>query len=90
MNLERRHLEKGMSYQIYRELIDALLLDGKTTGNIQSSTLTNYARLNLARMKRVDKTIELLPTLQEIIRSIEVEQTWVVLTEGWCGDNRKV
>jgi hypothetical protein len=86
MNLDRRHLEGAMDYIAYRKVIDALLLEGKTTGPVQSGSLTEYTRLNVARMNRVDKTIEILPALQKVIGKIGYGQTWVVITEGWCGD----
>ncbi|WP_018613681.1 thioredoxin family protein [Segetibacter koreensis] len=90
MKLERKHLEKAMDYLTYRKLIDTLLLEGKTTGRNQSASLTEYARLNVARMKRVDKTIEIIPDLQKAISAIKSGQTWVVITEGWCGDTAQI
>jgi len=86
MIIEQRHLQNAMDYITYRKLIDTLLLEGKTTGSNQSASLTEYAKLNVVRMKRVDKTIQILSDLQEIIEAIDYEQTWVVITEGWCGD----
>lgn len=86
MKLEQRYLEKAMDYITYRKLIDTLLLEGKTTGPVQSASLTEYTKLNVVRMKRVDKTIEILTDLKKTIESIKDEQTWVVITEGWCGD----
>src|SRR4051794_9652178 len=86
MNLEPRHLEKAMNYDEYRNLIDKLLLEGKTTGPVQSASLTDYTKLNVVRMRRVDKTIEILPDLQKVVGSINEEQTWVAITEAWCGD----
>lgn len=86
MIIEQRHLQNAMDYITYRKLIDTLLLEGKTTGSNQSASLTEYAKLNVVRMKRVDKTIQILSDLQESIEAIDYEQTWVVITEGWCGD----
>jgi len=86
MNLERRLLAKAMDYVTYRKLLDRLLLDGKTTGPDQSASFTEHARLNVVRMKRVDKTVQILPELQKVIEAIDDAQTWVVITEGWCGD----
>lgn len=62
------------------------MLEGKTTGPNQSASLTEYTKLNVVRMKRVDKTIQILTDLQKTIEAIEYEQAWVVITEGWCGD----
>jgi len=86
MKIQSRQLEKAMDYLAYRKLIEVLLMEGKTTGQNQSSMLTDYTKLNVARMKRVDKTVEILPGLQEFINLIDKPQTWIVITEGWCGD----
>ena len=58
----------------------------KLQGMEQSEALTNYSLLNDKRMKRLDKTIKLSKeTLQEF-QKISEPKTWLVLTEGWCGD----
>jgi hypothetical protein len=45
------------SYAEYRKLVTDLLLEGKSTGNEQSESLTNYSKLNETRMNRLEKTI---------------------------------
>lgn len=45
-----------------------------------------YARLGLARMKRWDKSLVLDSSLVNYIRAIDRPQTWIVITEPWCGD----
>jgi hypothetical protein len=79
-------LEKTMSYEDFRTLIDERLEEGKTTGAKQSEDLTNYTRLNQQRMTRLDKTIELNNTLKEKLHDINESWIWLVLAEGWCGD----
>lgn len=76
----------GMSYANYRQLIDSLLQQGKTTGPDQSEKMLGYARLNQQRMQRIEKQLSVLPELLDAVSKTNVEQTWVVLTEGWCGD----
>ena len=79
-------LKNALSYEGYRAFVSALLTNGKATGIEQSEALTNYSLLNDKRMKRLDKTIKLSKeTLQEF-QKISEPKTWLVLTEGWCGD----
>jgi hypothetical protein len=78
--------KNALTYQSYRLLLEQLMAEGKTTGTHQSPELTHYARLNLARMKRVDKTVEILPAVRSRVLAITEPQHWYVLTEGWCGD----
>jgi hypothetical protein len=48
--------------------------------------MVHYTQLNQQRMHRIDKSIVLLPEAATLIRSITLPQTWLVLTEAWCGD----
>ncbi|WP_108867593.1 thioredoxin family protein [Aquimarina aquimarini] len=84
------YIEEGIknaySYQQYRNLVSDLLAEGKSTGNEQSEALTNYSTLNDRRMKRWDKTLKINESVADAFSNTDVEVTWVVLTEGWCGD----
>jgi hypothetical protein len=48
--------------------------------------MTHYSQLNVQRMHRVEKTIQILPEVKEGMLAVTRPQTWLVLTEGWCGD----
>jgi hypothetical protein len=84
--IEPVYLEKAITYQAYITLIADLLAQDRTTGPDQSAAMVHYTQLNQQRMHRLDKVIELLPEAATLIRSITLPQTWLVLTEGWCGD----
>jgi len=77
---------KEYTYPEYRSMIDDLLAEGLTTGTDQSESKVKYARLNVARMKRLDKTMKVIPELREILQNISKDYQWLVITEGWCGD----
>ena len=79
-------LEKALSYTEYRNLVSGLLAEGKSTGPNQSDDLLNYSKLNDKRMKRLDKTVQLTEETLAKIKDVKEPQTWLVLTEGWCGD----
>ncbi len=81
-NLDKR---KIYTYDTYRKLLDALLAKKKTTGKEQSDELLAHAKMNLARMSRWDKTTKVNDQLKSVLLSAP-KQTWLVLTEGWCGD----
>ena len=79
-------LKNTYTYLEYKNLVKNLLAEGKSTGPNQSQALTNYSLLNDKRMKRLDKTIKLTETTQLEIAKVTQPQTWLVITEGWCGD----
>lgn len=82
----KNSLEKGMSYQSYRKMVSDLLSEGKSTGPNQSESLLNYSTLNDKRMSRLDKTIKLTPETIASTKDVQDARTWLVITEGWCGD----
>jgi len=88
--IDQAYIDKGISYNAYRTLIDDLLKEEKSTGPSQSASLTAYSKLNVVRMNRLDKTTELLPALKDALLGLTSKQTWLVLTEGWCGDAAQI
>jgi hypothetical protein len=79
-------LQKAISYSEYGVLVKELLDEGKSTGLNQSEDLLNYSLLNDKRMKRLDKTIKVSEETIAKLKDVKEPQTWLVLTEGWCGD----
>lgn len=79
-------LQNAMSYETYRTLVHELIQEGKSTGVNQSDDLLNYSTLNDKRMKRLDKTIKISEEAKTQVKALEEQRTWLVLTEGWCGD----
>ncbi|MDZ7773304.1 MAG: thioredoxin family protein [Balneolaceae bacterium] len=80
------HVDVAMSYTSYRKMIDRLLEEDKTTGENHSEAMLEYTRMNVQRMKRLDKRTELIPGLEEALEETAAPMTWLVLTEAWCGD----
>lgn len=79
-------IDQAMTYGEYRKLIDNLLEEGKTTGPRQSEKMADYTRINVHRMNRLDKHVDLTPSLKEQLECLDDEWIWMVLTEAWCGD----
>ncbi|MDX5418963.1 MAG: thioredoxin family protein [Hymenobacteraceae bacterium] len=84
--ITRDHLAKAINYTQYRELIDTLLADHKTTGSNHSEAMVEYTRMNAQRMRRVEKTTVLDNELVDLMLSVQNKMIWVILTEAWCGD----
>jgi len=84
--LSPERLDSAYSYAAYRQLLDGLLAEGKTTGPQQTPELLAYAQLNEQRMSRLDKTVKLLPELVNAAVGLRQNYIWLIITEGWCGD----
>ena len=79
-------LNNSISYNEYRDLVVNLVAENSTTGNEKTEALANYTMLNDRRMKRWDKTIKVSQDISQKIEALNSKQTWLVLTESWCGD----
>jgi len=79
-------IENALDYGQYREMIDTLLAANMTTGTDQSESRVQHSRMNVQRMNRIDKHVELLPDLENLVQKNNRPMLWLVLTEAWCGD----
>ena len=86
----KKAYQGGISYDAYKTLVNNLLAIGRSTGQTQSDALLNYSTLNHKRMKRLDKTIQLSEKTNSYTKALKKSVTWLVLTEGWCGDAAQV
>ena len=76
----------SISYSEYRNIVNELLLQGKSSGNEQTEELLHYSKLNETRMNRLDKTIHVGKALEQALNSLHDHYYWLVIAEGWCGD----
>lgn len=82
--------EEGLSYAAYRNLIDELLAQHKTTGPDHSEAMLHYTKMNVQRMGRVDKTVVLNEALQNALAALDGKYRLLVISEGWCGDAAQI
>lgn len=78
---------KARNYSEYMQWTKELVDEKKTSGHKQTEELVDFTALNLKRMERLDKTIELNKELKEKLAELPEKQTWYVLGEVWCGDS---
>ncbi len=79
-----------MNYTAYRELMESLVSQKKSTGTDQSEARVNFTSLNHQRMKRLDKKAMVSEEASEIIKANTTPMKWVVLAESWCGDAAQI
>ncbi|WP_421941419.1 thioredoxin family protein [Pedobacter sp.] len=82
--------EQGLDYTTYREMVDRLLAEGKTTGPDNTEAMLHYSKMNVQRMSRVDKTANLTDELILTIERLKGNYKLLVITEGWCGDAAQI
>lgn len=78
-------LQNSFSYPQYLDLLEVLVRDGRTTGELTRDRV-NFTALNLKRIERLNKTIKLSPDQTEFFQNLRTRQTWLVFLESWCAD----
>ncbi|MDZ4667103.1 MAG: thioredoxin family protein [bacterium] len=78
--------EESLTYNEYRAHVDLLVAAGKTTGLNQSEALLEFTKLNIQRMNRLDKTIQLNPEQIAKLNQHKKTYNWLLIGDAWCGD----
>lgn len=90
INYSNIFVNDGVGYPEYRNLINDLLADGKTTGPDSSEAMLHYTKMNVQRMNRVDKTARLTNEILEALQMLNGTYRFLVISEGWCGDAAQI
>ena len=92
MSDDELSLEKviSFSYEEYSQHVQKLYDQLKVTGETQSPEKLEATKMNLQRMKRLDKTAKLSEDLSNSLKGINPQWDWTVIIEGWCGDGGQI
>ncbi|MEJ5963879.1 thioredoxin family protein [Pedobacter immunditicola] len=86
INYSNIFVKDGLTYEAYKDFIKERLAAGKTTGQDDSEAMLHYTKMNLHRMGRVDKSVQLNEEFLSILKDVKNNYRLLVITEGWCGD----
>ena len=78
--------QEKMTYQEYRNTFDEVLSNPTPSAPYDNPDYIDYTKLNLSRHDRWIKKGVILPELEEIIKAIKEDLSWVLISESWCGD----
>ena len=77
-----------LSYQDYLSYMESFTTEHPQHRQIiLTDEQVAFAKLNYQRSARIKKSHKTSPALLEEINAIKSPQTWLALTEGWCGDS---
>ncbi len=75
-----------MNFTDYSQLFRTILTAEKPEAPYDDEHYINYVKLNESRQNRWLKKGVLSPELVETVKSISTPQSWIIITEPWCGD----
>jgi Thioredoxin len=85
---EEKVPEGGLTYEEYIFNWEKEIADFKAKNASEKEKKYNeYKKLNLQRTKRIEKQYNVSDELKEILKAVDKDQLWLVITENWCGDS---
>src|SRR3954466_10960721 len=75
-----------MNYKEYLLLFEQIVNNENPWPPYDKPNYLNYTKLNLSRMSRWMKTMQLDETLVEMLKNMNRKQHWIIIVEPWCGD----
>lgn len=76
----------GINYDSFRKIFIKQVEDPNNNDENEAKYF-EYRKLNLQRTVRLEKTFTPSEELISEINKINIPQTWMVITETWCGDS---
>jgi hypothetical protein len=87
-SLIKEKLQNALSYSQFRQLSERNVKSVIPEFlNEAEKAYYDYRKLNLARVSRLEKLYKPTDKTLGIIQRISSPQTWLVITEDWCGDS---
>ena len=75
-----------MNFQSYLRYFESILNNPAPPAPYDNPDYYNYLKLNFARTNRWLKHGILSAEIKDGIAKINKPQTWIIITEPWCGD----
>lgn len=75
-----------MNAQEYKTLFEDIVNGRYTVPPYDDPYYLNYVKLNTARTNHWEKKGEISEGLKNVLEQIDKKQTWILITEPWCGD----
>lgn len=83
-------LSSGLSAEEYEYYFAERAELAKNAENVERNSLLKNLPLNKQRSSRLKKTYIPSADITHIMKAIETEQVWVIITEDWCGDSAQI
>ena len=86
MNTVAKFISNSQPYPLYVGNMTQLVANGATSGVNQTPERIHFTKMNLARMQRWEKRIEISPDSFPEVSRIKESYKLLAITESWCGD----
>lgn len=74
------------TYDEYMKLMETYTANYSSSGNVPAEAFAEFTKLNFQRMKRWNRKELLTTEIKSLLYAVQTDQSWIVITESWCGD----
>ena len=84
---ENGRIQAGLTAEEYHQILVQQAAASDEGLNEEAAEKLQFTQLNLHRTDRITRTFKVPEDMQKMMSSIKGPQTWMLLTEPWCGDS---
>lgn len=88
---------KKLTKQDYKNYLEQGITYAEYFGNAEKEATIEpkegylaYVPQNVQRMKRIGKTLQLSESIKQLVKSLENDINWLIISEHWCGDAAQI
>lgn len=83
-------IKQAYTYPEFVQLTADQVAANTTTGPVKSESRIQATKLNLQRLNRIAKTMQMLPEWENLDTEAVKQLEFLVITETWCGDGAQI
>ncbi len=84
---ENGRIQAGLTPEQYHQVLVDQAATGEDNLSEEAAEKLQFTKLNLHRTSRITRTFTVGEDLSALVARIDAPQTWMLLTEPWCGDS---
>lgn len=79
-----------MTFQDYKDYFKSIIENSAPIAPYDDPEYIEYTKLNWSRSNRILKHGVINEELSDFVKNIQTPQSWIVITEPWCGDAAQI
>lgn len=84
---QNERIQAGLTPRQYHQILEEQAAASEDGLSEEAAEKLQFTQLNLHRTNRITRTFKIPEDLAALMPRIDGKQTWMLLTEPWCGDS---
>lgn len=88
--ITKQQIARAISFELYMKQTEQIAHGESNEQLYKDEKMLRYTQDNLERMNRIKRDITIDSKLYNEVQQITTPQTWICITEPWCGDASQI